>query len=104
VIVATVTAPVEIDMATVGAFRAELRSTILANRGETIGVDLGAVTFMDSVGLGVLVGCRKYALGWGGDLVLVSPTAVVVKTLRITGLLRTLPIDITASARSVAMP
>jgi anti-anti-sigma factor len=104
VIAACVAAPTEIDMATVEAFRTELRATILEHRCEIIGVDLGAVTFMDSVGLGVLIGCRKYALGWGGDLVLVSPSRLVVKTLRATGLHTMLPIDLQASAATAALP
>lgn len=100
--VAFVEAPGQIDMETVGPFRAALRATILERRAETVWVDLSRVAFMDSVGLGVLVGCRTFALGWGGDLLLVSPSPLVVKALRVTGLRWMLPIDLDASAAAAA--
>jgi anti-sigma B factor antagonist len=93
--------PAEVDMATVGPFREELRAAIRERRGESVWVDLSGVTFMDSVGLGVLVGSRKYALGWGGDLFLVAPSRPVMMLLRVSGLDRMLPIDLEASVRAV---
>ena len=96
-----VVAPVEIDLATVGPFREAVRAAIRSHRGEPVWVDLSRVAFMDSVGLGVLVGSRKYALLGEGDLFLVAPSALVVKLLRVTGLDRMLPIDLDASAQSI---
>jgi anti-sigma B factor antagonist len=48
--------------------------------------DLGKVPFIDSSGLGVLVGALRRAREAGGELRLVSDDDAVVKILRITGL------------------
>jgi anti-sigma B factor antagonist len=48
--------------------------------------DLRGVGFLDSAGLGALVGARKELRGRGGSLMLVAGTARIVQVLRITGL------------------
>ncbi|MEV6283677.1 anti-sigma factor antagonist [Kribbella sp. NPDC051770] len=49
-------------------------------------VDLAEVEFMDSSGLGVLVGAHKESLAHGGALVVVGPRPRIQKILRITKL------------------
>jgi len=49
-------------------------------------LDMADVDFIDSTGLGVLVGGLKRARAAGGDLQLSAPSRTVVKVLRITGL------------------
>lgn len=49
-------------------------------------VDLSAVEFLDSTGLGVLVGGLKAARKAGGDLRLASPSPPVARLLRLTTL------------------
>jgi anti-sigma B factor antagonist len=56
-----------------------------------VAVDMGAVEFMDSTGLGVLVGAVKRATAKGGGLCIVGACERVLKTLRITGLVRVIP-------------
>jgi anti-sigma B factor antagonist len=49
-------------------------------------VDLTHVTFIDSSGLGVLVGARRMATALGGEVSLVHPPALVRRILAGTGL------------------
>ncbi len=53
-------------------------------RCRTLQVDLSAVTFLDSSGVGALVGLRNAALNKGGSLVLVSPQPPVRRVLELT--------------------
>jgi anti-sigma B factor antagonist len=55
-------------------------------------VDLDGVTFMDSSGLGVLVGALKRVRVEEGSLWLVCDRSLLVKTFRITGLTKVFPI------------
>lgn len=51
-----------------------------------LALDLSEVTFIDSTGLGVLVGALKRARGYGGDLSLRAVPPSVLKVFEITGL------------------
>jgi anti-sigma B factor antagonist len=57
-----------------------------------IAVDMAQMEFMDSSGLGVLIGGVKRAARAGGALVLVSAPDRVLRVLRITGVARVLPV------------
>jgi anti-sigma B factor antagonist len=52
-----------------------------------IKIDLCGVSFIDSVGVGVLVGCFHAAAAYGVKLTVVNPTAYVHRILYISGLL-----------------
>lgn len=60
-------------------------------------VDLAGVSFMDSSGLGVLVGSLKRSRERGGELALVCTEGSVLKVLTITGLDRVFPIHASVS-------
>ncbi len=73
----------------------KLKDRLLAlSEGGTssIAVDLEAVEFMDSTGLGVLIGALKRCREAGGTLALVAPREPVVKVLAITGLDKVFPV------------
>jgi len=55
-------------------------------------IDLEGVEFVDSTGLGVLVGALKRTRAREGDVALVSPSGPIRKGLRITGLSRVFPV------------
>ncbi|NUS73428.1 MAG: STAS domain-containing protein [Corynebacteriales bacterium] len=75
----------EIDVYTAPALRDQLVE--LADSGASkIVVDLEGVEFLDSTGLGVLVGALKRAQASGGILRLVSSQERILKIFRITGL------------------
>jgi anti-sigma B factor antagonist len=74
----------DVDIATAP----ELRECLvkLIDDGSRIVVDLEAVGFLDSAGLGILVGGLKRARTAGGELELVCTSRDVLKPLEITGL------------------
>jgi anti-sigma B factor antagonist len=74
----------EIDLDTAPALREALVAAI--GDGARIIVDLEAVSFIDSVGLGMLVSGLKRARSQGGDLELVCTSQAILKPLEITGL------------------
>jgi anti-sigma B factor antagonist len=73
----------------------ELRDAVLAlgDDGHTrLIIDLSGVPFMDSSGLGAIVGCLKRLREAGGDLALVTlPGSPPSKLLSLTGLDRAIP-------------
>ncbi|WP_225755043.1 STAS domain-containing protein [Actinotalea sp. Marseille-Q4924] len=75
----------EIDVYTAPALREELSSLIDAESTNLV-VDLTQVSFMDSTGLGVLVGALKKVRTLGGDLQLVISQEKILKVFRITAL------------------
>lgn len=75
----------EVDVATAPRLRERL--VTLVNDGRTrIVVDLERVDFIDSTGLGVLVGALKRVRTNDGDLALVCTGSRVLKVFEITGL------------------
>jgi anti-sigma B factor antagonist len=76
----------ELDIATAPQLRAALIEAIDTHPGEELIVDLNGVEFIDSAGLGMLVGGRRRARERRGDLILVSTGRIVGNVLKLTGL------------------
>lgn len=74
----------DLDLATAPDLRETLVEVI--DEGARIVIDMEAVEFLDSAGLGILVGGLKRARGRDGDLELVCSNGEVLKPLVITGL------------------
>ena len=75
----------EVDVATVPRLREQLHA-LVASGTPRIVVDLDAVDFLDSTGLGVLVGALKRVRANGGELALVCTAARIRKVFEVTGL------------------
>jgi anti-sigma B factor antagonist len=75
----------EIDVYTAPQLRERLVSMVDGGARHVV-VDLGRVEFLDSTGLGVLVGALKRLRGVGGELSLVCNQERLLKIFRITGL------------------
>ncbi len=75
----------EVDVYTAPKLREKLVELVAQGR-HTIVVDLEGVDFLDSTGLGVLVGGLKRARSHDGDLVLVCTHQRIIKVFEITGL------------------
>lgn len=75
----------DVDLAMVGSMRRQLHDLVVEGHTE-IAVELDGVTFMDSSGLGVLVGAQRQARVFHGSLVLVAPSPPVMRLLALTSL------------------
>ncbi len=75
----------EVDVATAPRLREQLID-LVSNGGTRIVVDLERVDFIDSTGLGVLVGALKRVRTNDGELSLVCTEARILKVFEITGL------------------
>lgn len=75
----------EVDVATAPRLREQLIKLVNDQRFRIV-VDLGGVDFIDSTGLGVLIGALKRVRTHGGDLALVCGERRILKVFEITGL------------------
>jgi anti-anti-sigma factor len=76
----------DVSLETVDVLREVLRGIVDSQPGVHIEVDMGAVAFLDSSGLGVLVAARRAAASRGGTLVLTDPAPTVRMVLEIAHL------------------
>jgi anti-sigma B factor antagonist len=75
----------ELDAATVEVLRSAV-SEAMGNGAERVVLDLGELDFVDSTGLGALIGALKRMRESGGELALTAVRPRVVKLLELTGL------------------
>lgn len=83
----------DIDLTTVAGLRERLFA--LADEGQSLIIDLNRVTFIDSAGLGVLIGAARRVSGHGGSLHAVCSQPQPRKLLWITGVDRRIPLSAT---------
>lgn len=81
----------EVDVYTAPKLREQLVSLVDAGRYHIV-VDMESVEFLDSTGLGVLVGGLKRVRTHDGTLRLVCTQERILKIFRITGLTKVFPI------------
>jgi anti-sigma B factor antagonist len=80
-----------LDIATSPTVRASLVEA--SERGDhKLIVDLTKVDFLDSTGLGALIGAQRRSKEFGGDVRLVVKEGQILRLLRITGLLKVLAV------------
>jgi len=75
----------EIDLFTAPDLKQRLASLIESGRRQLV-LDLTETTFLDSTGLGVLIGAVKRLRSRDGELVIVNQDETIGKTFEITGL------------------
>lgn len=86
----------EIDVYTAPKLREQLVDLVAGGSHHLI-IDLEGVEFLDSTGLGVLVGGLKRVRAHDGSLQLVCTQDRILKIFRITGLTKVFPIHATVS-------
>lgn len=91
----------DIDISTVTELRGRLLE--LAGSGRTLIVDLNRVTFIDSAGLGTLVGAARRAAAHGGSLYAVCSRPATRKLLWLTGVNRRIPLAATVDGALMLM-
>ncbi len=105
---ATITAAGEVDLATVNTLRSAITQAM--HQGAThIALDLDRVSYIDSSGLGTLIGAHKRLASSGGTLTVRCSQPRVLRLLAITGLDRVLTVishdeDQDAAGLTRAMP
>jgi len=87
-----VTVAGEVDVATAPALRDCLDQSVRRGAGPVV-VDLRRVTFIDSTGLGVLIGAHRSCADDGRELRLVIVEPRILKVFEITGLTDLFAID-----------
>jgi anti-sigma B factor antagonist len=81
----------EVDVYTAPRLRERIGDLVTGGEHHLV-VDLSGVDFLDSTGLGVLVGGLNRVRGHRGSLCLVCPQERILKVFRITGLTGVFPI------------
>lgn len=97
----TVCRPVgELDAYTVGQFRDRLAELASSPR---LLIDLSSVPFMDSAGLGALIGGIRRAREAGGDVAVACSRPTLTRLLHTTGFDRIVPVTETIEAAVTAL-
>lgn len=78
-----------LNMVSAPSLREAVKEAIAGGRPKVI-VELSGITFMDSSGLGALIGCLKKTREANGDLRIVAPTPQVSMVLQLSNLDRVL--------------
>ena len=82
----------ELDARTCPALRDALVDTVDGQGNLFVVVDLSGVTFIDSAGIGVLVGANRRLRARGGELRISNPCGTIAKAFEVTRLDRELTI------------
>lgn len=75
----------EVDVYTAPKMKEEMQRCIDTGLTNVV-VDLAGVAYMDSSGLGVLIGALKRAREAGGELIVSAPNARIARIMDVTGL------------------
>ncbi len=83
----------EIDHHSAVATRTEIDAIIFRNRPKILEMDLSNVGFMDSSGLGLIMGRYSLMNELGGSMVVVDPSLGVERIMRLAGLEKVIRIE-----------
>lgn len=78
----------EIDHHTSGRLRSEIDAAIYLHMPRTLVLDFQNVTFMDSSGIGLIMGRFRILQPMGRDLILLHPAPHIRRLLRLAGMER----------------
>lgn len=78
----------DLDHHSAAIIRASIDDAVLIHRPKTLALDFGKITFMDSSGIGLVMGRYKLMQSLGGEIVMRNLPAPVKKVMRLAGLER----------------
>ena len=93
----------DIDFATAAALKEAVTETLLAGDIHVV-VDLLAVEFIESTGLGALIGARRRALALNGSFALVCDQDQLLKIFQVTGLDKVFAISRSVEEATAQLP
>lgn len=82
----------DLDLQTADGVRRALEGALEQSKAKDLYLDLSHVTFIDSSGLGMLLGRYKRVMRAGGVMGLINPLPVVRPILELSGLLKLMPV------------
>jgi stage II sporulation protein AA (anti-sigma F factor antagonist) len=82
----------EFDVHTAPVFRQDVEHSLEATRARKLIVSLKSVSFIDSSGLGVLLGRHRRMVELGGRMAIVSVPARIRPMLELSGLFKVIPL------------
>jgi stage II sporulation protein AA (anti-sigma F factor antagonist) len=83
----------EIDHHSAAALRADIDALIYETHPKRLLLDLSAVGFMDSSGLGLIMGRYSLTRELGGEMVILNPTEPISKILSLAGIRRIIAVE-----------
>ena len=92
----------ELDMAVAGTFRTQLTAALKENRTRNLLLDFSALDFIDSSGLGVILGRLRELKQQGGRIAISGANAQVYRLLTAAGLHKVIEIAKPSGGRSSA--
>ena len=93
----------EIDHHSAKDVRENIDRELFYYRPATLILDLGSISFMDSAGLGLILGRYTKIRELDGTMRLLNPTPAIVKLLELAGALKMFPIDYSAEGKIKGM-
>ncbi|MCR4795014.1 MULTISPECIES: STAS domain-containing protein [Ruminococcus] len=78
----------EIDHHNAKELRAELDRFIVSAQPRQLAIDFGGITFMDSSGIGLIMGRSKLMKECGGALEVLNPQPYIRRVLKLSGIER----------------
>ena len=78
----------EIDHHNAKEIREKLDRFIIANQPKELAIDFADISFMDSSGVGLIMGSYKLISEWGGRLVVKNPRQYIKRVFKISGIER----------------
>lgn len=83
----------EVDMEVSGLWREALEQQLKTNFARNLVFDFTNVTFIDSSGLGVVLGRYKRVVSRGGKVKIIGANSQVYKILQLSGFLRLMDVE-----------
>ena len=83
----------DIDHHTAKEVRADIDTLVLESSPKELVLDLSGVEFMDSSGLGLVLGRYKKQSDFGGKMKIINPTRRIVQILQLAGVEKIIKIE-----------
>ena len=92
----------EIDHHSAVDVRVQIDDKLLSDRPGTVYLDLSSIDFMDSSGLGLIMGRLATANRYGGELIVLDPSPAAQRMISLAALNRVIHIQFSNTERSIS--